>query len=116
ALAKEGVLVDARAAERFRGETEPIDAVAGHIPGAVNVPATDLTGADGRLRPAAELRARFAAAGIAGGTPAGAYCGSGVTAAHTALAMSAAGLPEPAVYIGSWSHWITDPVRPVATG
>jgi thiosulfate/3-mercaptopyruvate sulfurtransferase len=113
ALAREGVLLDARAPERFRGETEPVDAVAGHIPGAVNVPAADLT-KDGLLRPPAQLRSRFAQAGIDGGTPTGAYCGSGVTAAHTALAMVAAGLPEPAVYIGSWSHWITDPDRPVS--
>jgi thiosulfate/3-mercaptopyruvate sulfurtransferase len=115
ALARDGVLVDARAAERYRGETEPVDPVAGHIPGAVNLPAAELIGADGRLRPRQELRARFAAVGIDEGTRAGTYCGSGVTAAHTALAMAAAGLPEPALYVGSWSNWVTDPDRPVAT-
>jgi thiosulfate/3-mercaptopyruvate sulfurtransferase len=113
ALARDGRLLDARAPERYRGETEPVDPVAGHIPGAVNLPAAELTGPDGRLRPPAELRSRFREAGVDGGTPTGAYCGSGVTAAHTALAMVAAGLPEPAVYIGSWSHWVTDPARPV---
>lgn len=111
-----GVLVDARIAARFRGEVEPVDPVAGRIPGAVNVPAADLSRPDGRLRPPGELRSVFAAAGIGDGTPVGAYCGSGVTAAHTVLALTAAGVPAPALYVGSWSHWITDPTRPIATG
>ncbi len=114
-LARRGVLLDARAAVRFRGETEPIDAVAGHIPAAVNLPKDELTGADGRLLPPEELRARFQSAGISEGTDIGAYCGSGVTEAHTVLALEVAGFHHPALYVGSWSHWITDPSRPVAT-
>lgn len=114
-LAISGVLVDARAPERYRGEVEPIDPVAGHVPGAVNVPMGDLTTDDGRLRSPDELRARFAAAGVDGTTAVGSYCGSGVTAAHTALALHEIGI-EAAVYAGSWSHWVTDPRRPVATG
>jgi thiosulfate/3-mercaptopyruvate sulfurtransferase len=116
AVARAGVLIDARAPERFRGEREPVDPVAGHIPGAVNVPATDLVGAGGRFLDAEALRARFAAAGIDGGVAAvGAYCGSGVAASHQVLALSLAGIPA-ALYVGSWSDWITDPSRPVATG
>ncbi|WP_338747974.1 sulfurtransferase [Janibacter alittae] len=114
-LTEAGVLVDARAPERYRGEVEPIDPVAGHVPGAVNVPMGDLTTDEGRLRSPQELRARFAAEGIDGSTVVGSYCGSGVTAAHTALALHEIGI-EAAVYVGSWSHWVTDPVRPVATG
>jgi len=110
-----GVLLDVRASERYRGESEPIDPVAGHIPGARNVPKTDTTEPDGRLLPADRLRALFAAAGVDAGTPVGAYCGSGVTAAHTVLAMTVAGL-NPALYVGSWSDWVSDPSRPVATG
>ena len=117
ATAHFGVLVDARTPERFRGESEPIDPVAGHIPGAVNVPMGDLTTDDGRLRSPDELRTRFAAAGVDVDQerPVGAYCGSGVTAAHTALALHEIGV-EAAVYVGSWSDWVTDPSRPVATG
>lgn len=115
ATARLGVLVDARAPERFRGETEPIDPVAGHVPGAVNVPMTDLLSDDGRLRPPAELRARFAEAGVDELSVVGTYCGSGVTAAHTALALHEIGV-EADVYVGSWSEWVTDPGRPVATG
>ena len=116
AMARDGVLVDARTAARFRGETEPVDPVAGRVPGARSVPYADLVEADGRLRSAADLRSTFARAGIATGTATGAYCGSGVTAAHTVLAMTVAGIPDPALYVGSWSEWITDPARPVATG
>jgi thiosulfate/3-mercaptopyruvate sulfurtransferase len=108
----EGVLIDARVPARFRGETEPVDPVAGHIPGAVNQPATETVDEYGRLREPAALRAAY---GVVPGTPVGAYCGSGVTAAQTVLALTAAGL-EPALYVGSWSHWITDPDRPVAEG
>jgi thiosulfate/3-mercaptopyruvate sulfurtransferase len=111
-----GVLLDARTVVRFRGESEPIDPIAGRVPGAVNVPAAELVGSDGRLRPAAELRARFAAAGVDGTGPVGAYCGSGVTAAQTVLALTVAGIPNAALYVGSWSEWITDPTRPVAKG
>lgn len=110
-----GVLLDVRAAERYRGETEPLDPVAGHIPGAVNVPMTSHVDADGRLVDAATLRATFAAAGVTPGTPVAAYCGSGVTAAHTALVLDAIGIPAK-VFPGSWSQWSNTPGRPVATG
>jgi len=107
-----GVLVDARAAERYRGEVEPVDPVAGHIPGAVNVPTGRNLGADGRFRPAAELRAAYAEVGAVPGADVAAYCGSGVTAAHDVLAMEVAGI-RAALYPGSWSGWVTDPSRPV---
>ncbi|GAA4466894.1 sulfurtransferase [Phytohabitans houttuyneae] len=113
-LATEGVLIDVRAAPRYRGEVEPIDPVAGHIPGAVNLPTTDHLEADGRLRAAAALRSRFAAVGVDDLVPVGAYCGSGITAAHTVLALHLAGRTDAALYVGSWSEWITDPDRPVA--
>jgi thiosulfate/3-mercaptopyruvate sulfurtransferase len=113
-VAANGVLLDARVAPRYRGETEPIDAVAGHIPGAVNLPAGELVGPDGHLLPVPVLRERFAAAGVTSDRPVGAYCGSGITAANTVLALTVAGVPDPALYVGSWSHWITDPDRPVA--
>ncbi|GAB3825057.1 sulfurtransferase [Kribbella italica] len=114
-IASGGVLLDARAPERFAGEVEPMDKVAGHIPGAVNAPTTGNVSADGHFLPAEELRERFAALGADGSQPVGAYCGSGVTAAHEALALEIAGVDAP-VYVGSWSEWITDPSRPVATG
>jgi thiosulfate/3-mercaptopyruvate sulfurtransferase len=115
ATAERGALLDARTGPRFRGESEPVDPVAGHIPGARNVPSAELVGADGRLLPAGALRERFTAAGVPDGGPVGAYCGSGVTAAQTVLALTVAGYPDPALYVGSWSEWITDPDRPVAT-
>ncbi|GAA1569843.1 sulfurtransferase [Kribbella sancticallisti] len=114
-IASSGVLLDARAPERFAGEVEPMDKVAGHIPGAVNAPTTANVSADGHFLPADDLRARFTALGADGSKPVGAYCGSGVTAAHEALALEVAGIEAP-VYIGSWSEWITDPTRPIATG
>jgi thiosulfate/3-mercaptopyruvate sulfurtransferase len=114
-LARRGLLLDARAAERYRGETEPVDPVAGHIPGAVSAPATGNVGPDGRFLPAPRLRARFAALGADGAAPVGAYCGSGVTAAQEVLALEVAGVPA-ALYAGSWSDWVTDPHRPVAEG
>ncbi len=113
--AARGVLLDARAVERFAGETEPLDPVAGHVPGAVSAPTTGNAEEDGRFHPASVLRERFADLGVDGTRPVGAYCGSGVTAAHQVLALHEAGI-EAALYVGSWSDWVTDPGRPVATG
>lgn len=96
-------LIDARAPERFRGETEPVDPVAGHVPGAVNVPSTSLLGPDGAFGAAPDLDV------------AGAYCGSGVTASVVVAAFAAAGTPV-ALFPGSWSQWCAEPGRPVATG
>jgi thiosulfate/3-mercaptopyruvate sulfurtransferase len=111
-----GVLVDARAAERYLGEVEPVDPVAGHIPGAVNVPTGGNLRADGTFLDAESLRARFAAVGVAAGTPVVTYCGSGVTAAHELLALEVAGLAAgAAMYPPSWSGWVSDPARPVVT-
>lgn len=104
-------VVDSRAAERYRGEVEPIDAQAGHIPGAINRYHGDNLGLDGRHRPVAELAERFAGLG----TSPIVYCGSGVTACHTLLAMSLAGINQARLYPGSWSEWSSDPTRPVAT-
>ena len=107
-----GVLIDVRAPERFRGEVEPIDPVAGHIPGAVNVPlGTNLDGA-GRFRSGEELAAAYAGVGAVPGATVAAYCGSGVTATQSVLALELAGV-RAALYPGSWSGWITDPSRPV---
>ncbi len=121
-IAREGVLLDARAAERYRGEVEPVDPVAGHIPDAVSAPTTENLGPGGRFLDPEALRARFAGLGVPAGAVAadgavttGVYCGSGVTAAHEVLALSLAGIPA-ALYVGSWSDWITDPARPVVTG
>ncbi|WP_214108844.1 sulfurtransferase [Acrocarpospora catenulata] len=114
-LARNGVLLDARALERYLGKTEPIDPVAGHIPSAVNAPTAQNVEPGGRFHNPEFLRERFIALGAVAGVPIGAYCGSGVTAAHEILALELAGLPA-ALYVGSWSHWITDPDRPVATG
>jgi 3-mercaptopyruvate sulfurtransferase SseA len=115
AVAKDGVLLDARAPERYRGEIEPVDPVAGHIPGAVNAPTHGNVGVDGRFLPAGLLRERFAGLGATDAAEVGAYCGSGVTAAHEILALTVAGVPA-ALYAGSWSNWITDAARPVETG
>ena len=89
--------------------------MAGHIPGAVSAPTAENVNPDGTFKSAADLAARFAALGAAGDRPVAAYCGSGVTAAHEVLALTLAGLPA-ALYVGSWSNWITDPARPIATG
>jgi thiosulfate/3-mercaptopyruvate sulfurtransferase len=115
ALAEREVLIDGRAPQRYRGEAEPIDPVAGRIPGAVNVPTPDNLDDRGRLRPADELRELYAAVGAVDGAEVAAYCGSGVTAALDVLALASIGI-DAALYPGSWSHWITDPERPVATG
>ncbi len=143
-LARSGVLLDARAPARYRGEIEPVDRLAGHIPGALSAPTAENVTGDGLFRPVADLRARFADLGVAGavdgtdgaassadgaassadgaassadgGPPqVGVYCGSGVTAAHEVLALTLAGIPA-ALYVGSWSGWVADPDRPVATG
>ncbi|MEX8518541.1 MAG: sulfurtransferase [Leptothrix sp. (in: b-proteobacteria)] len=110
-------LIDARAADRFRGDLEPLDPVAGHIPGALNRFFKDNLGADGRFLPAEVLRAGFGAL-LGSQAPAQTVhqCGSGVTACHNLLAMEAAGLPGAALYPGSWSEWCSDPARPVARG
>ncbi|MGD9961160.1 sulfurtransferase [Nocardioides sp.] len=113
AVQRVGVLIDARAPERFRGETEPVDPVAGHIPGAVNVPTSRNLTDQGLFRSAEELRAVYAEVGAVPGADVAAYCGSGVTAAHDVLALEIAGVPA-ALYPGSWSEWITDPTRPVS--
>jgi thiosulfate/3-mercaptopyruvate sulfurtransferase len=89
--------------------------VAGHIPGAVSAPTTGNVNPDGTFKDPAELAARFSGLGAVSGAAVGAYCGSGVTAAHEVLALALAGLPA-ALYVGSWSNWISDPARPVATG
>ncbi|WP_327698148.1 sulfurtransferase [Streptomyces sp. NBC_00459] len=115
ALARSGLLLDARAGERYRGEVEPIDRVGGHIPGAVSAPTNENVGADGRFLPADELAARFKTLGAADATAVGVYCGSGVSGAHEVLALAVAGIPA-ALYVGSWSHWSGDPARPVAVG
>lgn len=112
ALARTGVLLDARAAERYRGEVEPLDPKAGHIPGARSMPTTGNLDGDGYFLPADRLCARFA---DANGAPVGVYCGSGVTAAHEVLALAVTGI-EAALYPGSWSQWSNDPDRPIATG
>ncbi|MGH3413927.1 MAG: sulfurtransferase [Marmoricola sp.] len=104
-----GTLVDARAPERYRGEVEPVDPVAGHIPGAVNVPTGANLREDGTFRPAEELRALYPDGPVA------AYCGSGVTATHDLLALASAGI-EGTLYPGSWSEWVADGSRPVARG
>lgn len=111
------LLLDARGAERYRGETEPIDAVPGHIPGAINRPYSRNVGADGRFRPAHDLREEFE--GMLHGRGAEDlvhYCGSGISACHNVLAMAVAGYPLTRLYPGSWSEWSADPSRPVARG
>lgn len=115
AVASSGVLLDARAPERYRGDTEPMDPIAGHVPGAVNAPSTGNLDGEGRFLPARTLRERFDALGAGERGDVGAYCGSGVTAAQEVLALELAGI-RAQLYIGSWSDWVADPTRPVATG
>lgn len=109
----ENILLDARAGERYRGEVEPIDPRAGHIPGAISAPTTENVDAAGRFLSAEELRARFE--GLGASETVGVYCGSGVTASHQAVALTLAGF-TPVVYPGSWSQWSNHPELPVATG
>ena len=111
------VLLDARARERYRGDVEPLDPIAGHIPGAVNRPYSENLDADGRFKAAARLANEFDAL-LAGRAPAGVvhYCGSGVTACHNLLAMTHAGRSGARLFPGSWSEWCADPDRPVARG
>lgn len=120
ALARNSVLLDARAAPRYRGETEPVDPRAGHIPGAVNVPARELTDAQGRWLPPIRLRELAQRGRALAETEIGAYCGSGINACALILGLELAGVTTPvrpaALYAGSWSQWCTDPDRPVATG
>ncbi|HWH25444.1 MAG TPA: sulfurtransferase [Pseudolysinimonas sp.] len=110
-----GVLLDVRAGERYRGEVEPIDPRAGHIPGAISAPTTDSVDEAGRLRPRAELRQSFLELGVDPDRPVATYCGSGITAAHAAFALTAAGF-DPVVYAGSWSQWSNHLDRPIAVG
>jgi thiosulfate/3-mercaptopyruvate sulfurtransferase len=112
-VAGEGVLVDARAQERFAGLVEPVDPVGGHIPGARNRPTTENLDQDGRFLDADRLVEAFEGLGIRDGVPLATYCGSGVTATHELLALELAGF-RGALYPGSWSEWITDPARPIA--
>jgi len=124
-IARSGFLLDARAPERYRGEVEPVDPAAGHIPGAISAPARANVSREGLFLSRAELARRFTGLGLprpgelaagAGEAPLiGAYCGSGVNAAQEILALEIAGLPA-ALYVGSWSAWSADPARPVATG
>jgi thiosulfate/3-mercaptopyruvate sulfurtransferase len=114
-LAASEALLDARAAERYAGETEPVDPRAGHVPGAVSAPTTANLRPDGTFLAPAELRRRFAALGLDDGRSVGAYCGSGVNAAHLIAALAVAGIPA-RLYAGSWSQWSADPARPIAVG
>jgi thiosulfate/3-mercaptopyruvate sulfurtransferase len=110
-------LLDARIATRYRGENEPIDPIAGHIPGAINAPFVENLTPDELFRPDDDLRQHYET--LLGGTPAdriACYCGSGINAAHTLLALKQIGLGDAKLYAGSWSEWITDPTRPIATG
>jgi thiosulfate/3-mercaptopyruvate sulfurtransferase len=109
------LLLDARAGERYRGEVEPVDSRAGHIPGAHSAPWAANLGPDGRFLPPAVLRERYASLG-AGERPTVAYCGSGLSASHDLLALELAGIGGARLYEGSWSDWSSDPSRPAATG
>ncbi|MFE6157821.1 sulfurtransferase [Streptomyces sp. NPDC056486] len=114
-LAATGLLLDARAAERYRGEVEPVDPRAGHIPGAVSAPTGENLAADGTFLPAEVLRKRFESRGAAEADRVGVYCGSGVTAAHQIAALALAGF-DATLFPGSWSAWSADPARPAVTG
>ncbi len=115
-LAVGGVALDARSADRFRGENELVDARAGHIPGARSAPWTSALDGTGRFRPGADLLAHFGALGAGPDAPAVCYCGSGVSACADILAAELAGLPRPRLFVASWSGWSADPQRPIAVG
>ncbi|QXE34251.1 sulfurtransferase [Streptomyces sp. GMY02] len=115
ALARSGLLLDARAAERYRGDVEPVDRIGGHIPGALSAPTMANVAENGTFLSARDLAARFTALGATAGTEVGVYCGSGVSGAHEVLALEIAGIPA-ALYAGSWSEWSADETRPVAKG
>lgn len=115
AAAFAGALLDARTGERYRGEVEPIDPRAGHIPGAVSAPTAGNLDAEGRFLAPAALRERFTGLGLDLDGPVAAYCGSGITASHELLALAVAGV-DGALFPGSWSAWSSDPARPAATG
>jgi thiosulfate/3-mercaptopyruvate sulfurtransferase len=115
AAGSDHVVLDARAAARYRGDEEPLDPRAGHIPGALSASTAENLTADGTFKPVAELRARFAAVG-AGAKPVTVYCGSGVSATHEIAALAIAGYDDAALFPGSWSEWSNDPARPAATG
>lgn len=112
---RQGPLLDARAGERYRGEIEPVDPRAGHIPGAVSAPTTDNLGPDGRFLPAEQLREKFTRLGVRPDVPTAVYCGSGVTAAHQIAALAVAGFPA-ALYPGSFSEWSNNSANEVVTG
>lgn len=114
-LPRSGVLLDARAGERYRGEVEPLDPRAGHIPGAISAPTADNLDEQGHFLSPAALREHYGALGVSADRAVGVYCGSGITAAHNALALTVAGF-RPALFAGSWSAWANQPERPVATG
>ncbi|WP_341952531.1 sulfurtransferase [Salinibacterium sp. TMP30] len=114
-LPHSGVLLDARAGERYRGETEPIDPRAGHIPGAISAPTSGNLNDTGQFLDAISLREHYESLGVSVDRPVGVYCGSGITAAHDALALTVAGF-RPALFPGSWSAWVNQPERSVATG
>ncbi|MGC9219852.1 MAG: sulfurtransferase [Solirubrobacteraceae bacterium] len=114
-FATAGVLLDARAAERYRGEVEPFDPRAGHIPGALSAPTDENLDVTDRFLSPGQLRARFAALGVRDGTPVAVYCGSGITAAHEIVALALAGF-NAVLYPGSWSAWSADPTLTVAVG
>ncbi len=113
-LAAGGVVIDSRASARYRGEVEPLDPQAGHVPGAINLPFADNLDDRTQFLSVDRLRGRFEGAGADGNSIV--YCGSGVTACHNVLAIEAAGLGRPRLYVGSWSGWSSDPERPVAPG
>jgi len=115
-LSGDALLLDVRVGERYRGETEPVDPVAGHIPGARNAPTRGNLDHDLRFRPPEELRRRYEALGAGSGRDVVVYCGSGVNACHALLAMEVAGLGRARLYPGSWSEWTAHDDAPVATG